>query len=480
MGGWFLSFCGKCGEELEPQAKFCGKCGQVVVDDGDEENTSFDQVRENEYTDSLGNQVQVYQPEAVSKKVLSVKSKIAISIVFFIVVVLSVLWYVGNTIMKPSKMVESFNTAVVSNDKKKVSELIYCNDSRLKISEKSVEPLMQYLKDNPSYSKDMLEQLRKDAITLDADRGLVDAISKKSSSPFTIVESGRKYLIFSNYKIALRPVYLEIDTGVKDVAFSLNNVPLGKSDVDGFSKEYGPFVPGKYEIASSYSGKYTSVTDKKVVDGVSAGDEKIKVNVLDSLKYVRIDSNYPDVEIYVDGKDTGVKVSDAQKFGPVCKGAIVYGIVSRDGKKLKNQEYWVSEQDSIFLDFSHAEDEVNTIQNELYTLLDNCFRDFCKAINNNDFSYVEPYIYPGSSLYNEQKTYVSNTYNSGIREYILSFKITSYTISDDNKSGCINTKEIFDIQNNGKSSIKTFVVKHYFKYNESKKCYQLCDTITSK
>ncbi|MBA5851296.1 hypothetical protein H2684_08250 [Clostridium sp. cel8] len=116
--------------------------------------------------------------------------------------------------------------------------------------------------------------------------------------------------------------------------------------------------------------------------------------------------------------------------------------------------------------FSNSEYELNSIENQLKNLISNYTTGFCYSIKYGDFYYVEEYLYPGSSLYNEQLKYIQNTHDSGIRESIMSYSLESYTISDDNKSGTITTTEVYKITQNGNSSIKTFKYLYGFKYNE--------------
>ena len=96
------------------------------------------------------------------------------------------------------------------------------------------------------------------------------------------------------------------------------------------------------------------------------------------------------------------------------------------------------------------------------------------------FSDVEPYLYPGSNLYNEQAKYILDTYNKGINEDIMSYNVISYSISDDNKSGTVTTEEVYKITKDGQSSVKNFKYIYGFKYNENMGSYQLSSITSAK
>lgn len=475
-----MSFCGKCGSDLEPGVKFCGKCGQVISSNNE---TIKPMKEENENLSFHSNDVnsrdtiQTENNKGINKLLASKKNKIIFGSIVAVLLAFGVLWYIGSENSKPSKIVESFNSAIASEDKSKIAELIYCSDSKLELSEKSVEPLLNYLKDNPSYSKNTIDELKKQALNLETNKSLSAIVNNKNSNTFNIVENGKKFLFFPNYKVEIKPIYVQISTGVKDVTFTLNDEEIGKSDVDNFTKEYGPYIPGKYKLVSTYSGKYVSLNEDHDINTIAASDQKVKIEVFESLSYVKVSSDYPEAQIYVNDKDTGIKVSEAQNFGPLSKDTKVYGVINKNGKTVKSSVYTVMQGDtSIYLNFQQAENEIKEIEMQVYSLIDNYTYYFTKAINYDDFSYVEPFLYPGSAIYNDQKTYIPNTYKNGIREEVKSFKIKSYTISDDNKSGTISTEEIYSIEKDGKSSIKTFNYKYTFKYNESKNGFQL-DTI---
>lgn len=73
------------------------------------------------------------------------------------------------------------------------------------------------------------------------------------------------------------------------------------------------------------------------------------------------------------------------------------------------------------------------IENEAKKLMKNYEEGLIKAINQNDFSQVEPYLAPNSSLYQSQKKLVSDLFSQGIKEKLVSYETGRfYTKSDPN------------------------------------------------
>lgn len=496
-----MKYCAKCGATLDVGQDVCSKCGydltarqskaeadeiryetQVIEKD---EILSSIEATENikaDTNDKKEERVSVKYSEEVEKeerKRFSGKTKMAIAAVAAAVVLLIGLYNLGNFMTKPSKVVAKFEKAVASDNKEELAGIIYSDDNRLEINEKNIAPLISYFKDNPSYLNTVTEDLNKQVMKIEGSKGMFSLGGGSSQNTLSIVHAGKKFIFFPNYKIGIKPAFIQVKTGIKDVAFSLNSTDLGKSDSNNFSKEFGPFIPGKYKLLANYKGKYVTLSDPHDVDLVASNSGKVNLDVFNNLNYINIRSEYPDAVLFVNGKDTGVKVADAQNFGPLSANTKVYATVNKNGKALKSSEYTVSQGDlNINLDFGAAESTIKNIEGQIHDLIYWYTYGFTQAVNSNSFYAVEDYIYPGSKLYNEQKSYVPSTYSQGIRETIMSFNILSYTVSEDNKSGTINTEEVYNINKNGSESVKSFKYKYTFKYNEAKGGYQL-DSIAS-
>lgn len=485
-----MKFCTKCGNEIHDGQRFCTKCGndltKVTINEAESDektNLIIDEVQESEGTNLITNipedkgennlAANATEESHRSNFKLSKKSKIVIAMAAILIIVIGAVITIGNSLSDPKKLVTRFEKDVASNNASDLASILYSNDVRLKIDSKSISPLLSYFKSNPSYFNKVVQNLNNDSISPKD----ISSLSSSSSNTLTLVKAGKKFFIFPNYKLNVKPSFVDITTAVKDVTFSINDAQIGKSDADKSTKEFGPYIPGNYSILANYKGKYVTLSEPYSVDLVTANSGIAKLDVFNDMNYLNITSDYPDAEIFIDGKDIDVKVKDAANLGPIDSSAKIYATYVKDGKKLKSEECSASSGDTeLYLSFENASNDLNNVQDQLKDLLDYYTSDFTQAVNTNNISLIDPYVTSGSQLYKDQQSYIPNTYNAGIQENIVSADIKKYNISDDNKSGTITTSEVYNIiSKDGTSSNKAFSYVYKFQYNDSTSSYQFTD-----
>jgi uncharacterized membrane protein YvbJ len=471
-----VKFCGKCGAKVETEEKFCAQCGNVLSTNEDkvDEKITDDNEYINESSFKNHNEI-VSNPSPVRRNLtMSMKTKINIMAAAIAVVLLIGFYIIGNSLTNPSKVVSKFENAVASGNKGELVSTLYCDDNRLEINEKTIVPLLTYFKDNPSYLNTVVQGLNRDAANISQTKTL-PGMNGSSKAVLTLTYAGKKFLFFPNYKIGVKPGFIQVKTSIKGVVFTLNSTEIGKSDADNFSKEFGPFIPGKYTLLADYKGKYTSLSDDPHdINFIDGSSDKVTVEAFTNVNYVNVKSDNPETKIFVNGKDTGVKVADGSNFGPLNNNTKIYGMVTKDGKLLKSNEETVGQGDKdVYLNFAQAESNVKSQENQIHNLVYWYTYYFTRAVNTNNFMMLEDFLYPGSQIYDDQKSYIASTYSKGIKEEIKSFNVISYKLSEDNKSGTANTEEVYNIYDNGNSSIKTFKYTYTFKYNEERNGYQM-------
>lgn len=490
-----VKFCVKCGNRLKDDDMFCPKCGykcevknkqkgdaentQTFSNDlinGQDNNSQFKenfskQVKEDFSKQDFDDEVEDESIFDVLKRKFGLKKKSVIFMGIGILCIITLVFFlIGNASNKPSDVVSKFQKAVASGNKSQLVDMLYCNDNRLKIDEKSVTPLVNYFKDNPSYLNEVVSQLNNEVARSN------ENLNFDSKGKFGIVYMGKKYLFFKDYKIGIKPSFITVKTGVKDVQFSLNDNQIVKSDSKDFSKQLGPFIPGKYKLNADYKNSYESLNESHDIDFMNSNEDTINEEVFKNVSYANINSDYPDAEIFLNNKDTGVKAKNANNFGPLAVNSVVYGIATVNGKKLRSSDYVLkNDDDYIKLDFTQSQDNMEIDQSRIHNLIYWYTYYFSEAVNTGNFEDVDDCLYPGSSLYNDQKSYVATTYEKGIKEDIKSFDVLSYSLSDDKKSGTVSTEEVYDIYQDGDTvpSIKTFHYTYTFMYNEEFSGYQL-------
>ena len=459
-----MKFCTKCGNEVKEEQTFCTSCGN------DLKNESTNKTQPIEETN-------LTKEHITSTIKLTKKSKIAIAVVSVLIVAIVAIVQVGNSLSNPKKIATRFQNDVVSNNTSDLASILYCNDARLAVNSKSIAPLLDYFKKNPSYYNEVIQNLNKDALSPKN----INNLSITSSNTLTLTNVGKKFFIFPNYKISIKPSFVDITTTVKDVAFSINNTQIGKSDTDKSTKQFGPYIPGTYSILANYKGKYVTLNQSYPVNLMETSNGIAKLSVFDDLNYLNITSDYPDAEIFVNAKDTNVKVKDATNFGPVDGSSKIYATHVIDGKKLKSEEYSATgEVTDLNISFQDSISAINDVQaqlNEVKSQLDVLLLDYASAlaaaINTNNFSLIDPYLTYESELYKQQQLNIPGSYAAGEQESFLSAHITDYKISDDNKSGSITTSETYNfITKDGKSSDKTYKHVYKFQSNSATSSYQ--------
>lgn len=111
---------------------------------------------------------------------------------------------------------------------------------------------------------------------------------------------GQKFLIFPNYRIALKPLNLTIKTNVNKVDILLNKKKVAVSDSEDYSVtlERLPIADYTASISGKYNGKPVELS--KAYDGEN--------NLLDlsvSFKSFKVTSNLTDGELYFDDTRVG-------------------------------------------------------------------------------------------------------------------------------------------------------------------------------
>ena len=483
-----MNFCPKCGAKVKEGQTFCSKCGSKLINNAQKSNAiKKAEPQEKKMAEPVkkdDKEIAAVKPQKESGVVEGVVvseenelppenngkrkiSKKCIAAICVIAAILAALFCTGYFMTRPSKVISEFEKDVASGNKADLCNVLYCSDSRLSINKNSISPLLLYFKTNPAYLNESVQDLNNQAA----------GCTSKGALIFQKV--GNKYIFFPDYRVVIKPAFLEISTKVNNAELILNNNKIGESDSDNFSKEYGPYIPGQYNLVAKYKGSYANIDESHSIDLVTPSDNKADIKVLQKLKYLKItsSSDYDDAKIFVNNKDTGVKISDAENFGPVKVDSKVYAVETKDGQKLKSNIYTVKSDDNsdADLDFSRSESSLEDEEGQIKDLLGMYINNFTESVNSGDFSILAPDLYPGSNFYKQQSSYVPYTYGKQITEYNQSYNITSYSMSDDKKSGTVDTDEFYQICSNGTSSTKEFKYRYTFKYNDQTQSYQFSD-----
>jgi len=459
-----MKFCTKCGNKIK-DGTVCPYCAYDFKKGTTAENES---INRNDQSQELNPLIVLPEEDLTHDTKLTKKSIIVMVLITVLVVAVVVIGLIGNSLSDPRKLEVRFQKDIASNNSYDLASIMYCNDVRLKVDSKSISPLLSYFKSHSLYYDKTIQSLKNDVLSPK------NTNSAPTNNLLTLTNVGKFLLVFPSYKIVIKPSFVDITTPVKNVAFLINDVQIGKSDTDNYTKKFGPYMPGDYSISANYKGKYVTLNKSYFVNLVETNSGITKLSAFNDVNYLKITSDFPDAKIFVNGKDVNVIVKDAMNFGPVDSSTKIYATHVVDGKRFKSQEYSIFKgQTKINVSFYNTNSALDNVKTQLVDLLNHCTSSFTEAINTNNFSLINPYIKDGSELYKQQQSYILATSAQGIHEGIVSANITDYNISDDNLYGSITTYEVYNIINkDGVSSNKVFKNIYKFKYNYATSSYQ--------
>lgn len=482
-----MSFCPKCGASVDENAKFCYKCGYNLKSKSSNtvENNKTDDDSESEILEKpqKDDKTEIFEkPEEstynFNDKVkdigLVLNKKVTIGVISAIVIVV-VFIFVGKIISSPQRAVVSFENAVNKNDTNALSKILYTTDGRLDLKSDTINPILQSFKDTPSQLSNTISDLNSQATSLK------NGGAENQSSSLYITKIGRTLIFFPKYKIAFKPVFLTVNSNVKGADILINGNKVTKVDSENFSKQFGPYVPGMYNVEGKASGSFGEMDNKAKVDFI--GDKKDSETV-EALKgiYLKVDSDYTDNEVYINGKDSKKSVSSGDTIGPVASGAKVYAIINYNGARIKSTSSTLSDNDtSIDFDYSKQGESPEQQKSDISNMITGYAAALADALTSGNEGQITSYMYPGSKLNQQQMDNINTYYKSGsFYERYDSAVVNFYKMDPDGKSGTVDATEVYDINENcnaadSQTKTKTFENVYKFKYNDTTCSYQLTE-----
>ncbi|MCY9806163.1 zinc ribbon domain-containing protein [Lentilactobacillus senioris] len=160
------------------------------------------------------------------------------------------------------KQIDTIVNAVQSKQSNRIAAQVVSDNPGLKITGKTVEPFINYLKQNPNYDSDMKASLQQTGYTTDR--------------IFKLKATKNKWLVFPVYKLEVTTMHPEIATNVNNAAIKANGTVLATTKNDNYIYNAGPLFPGAYEF--KLEGTQSSATKK--VDLMDANDTNKSISLL--------------------------------------------------------------------------------------------------------------------------------------------------------------------------------------------------------
>ncbi|AKR38229.1 hypothetical protein P4K49_12300 [Bacillus cereus] len=433
-----MKFCGTCKKNVADHLNFCPECGskvEVIVD-----NTAAS------YTE-------------LQSETKSVKSKKNLFLIIGFAAIAALLfgaYKFGAYKFSKEKQVNVMIEAFQKKDINAIDEFVKANDSSLKIKTEHIKAYMRYLKENPSYNKQLLSYLQKETV----DQKLTK--DKSSFKDGEIVEEGKEWFLYPKYKFSMKSYYMSISTTAKNAEIYVNDKKETELSSDKTSKELGPYFPGTYVVKATAKTELTELETEKEVDLADEQSEKVKVDLSLEGKYVSISSDESDATVFVNGKKRGKLNYGSYKLGPVSTDETVEVHLEKttDFGVMKSESVKIGDQSTYYLKFPKE-----TSSSAVGEFVRNHIYDNVRAISLNDFSLIEKNYDKSGKSYKEDRDYIQYLHKKGITEDLLTMEVRNVERQSDTKYKVTTYEEYHIRYGDGSVKFKSFNNEHIVTVN---------------
>ncbi|MBS9802733.1 hypothetical protein J4052_07115 [Bacillus toyonensis] len=433
-----MKFCGTCKKNVADHLNFCPECGskvEVIID-----NTAAS------YTEL----------QSETKPVTSKKNLFLIIGFAIIAALLFGAYKFGAYKFSKEKQVNVMIEAFQKKDIDAIDEFVKANDSSLKIKTEDIKAYMRYLKENPSYNKQLLSYLQKETV----DQKLTK--DKSSFKDGEIVEEGKEWFLYPKYKFSMKSYYMSISTTAKNAEVYVNDKKEAELSSDKTSKELGPYFPGTYVVKATAKTELTELETEKEVELADEQSEKVKVDLSLEGKYVSISSDESDATVFVNGKKRGKLSYGSYKLGPVSTDETVEVHLEKttDFGVMKSESVKIGDQSTYYLKFPKE-----TSNSAVGDFVKNHIYDNVRAISLNDFSLIENNYDKSGKSYKEDRDYIQYLHKKGITEDLLTMEVRNVERQSDTKYKVTTYEEYHIRYGDGSVKFKSFNNEHIVTVN---------------
>ncbi|MCU5681297.1 YARHG domain-containing protein [Bacillus wiedmannii] len=286
-----MNVCTKCGTQLEDGVQFCQSCGRK--------------------RESL----------AVKKK-MSSGTKVGITILTLLAVVIVGLYLYGSSYYKQAAQVDRIITILQERNGEKLAEIVTADDPSVTVTRESLMPLFSYIKENPSYVNELKEQLK---IGEKQGNGIERA-------DFSLTKDGKYFFLFDRYKLKAKTYYTTLLTNEKGTSLKMNGKEIDKTDDKKFEKQYGPFLPGTQVFQAEYKNDYVKLLREEKVVLMKQGQNNVTIDLTLQGQYITVQTNVPGATLYVNQKPVTALAGEEITWGPVATDGSATIYLERNGE----------------------------------------------------------------------------------------------------------------------------------------------------
>ncbi|PEU91996.1 hypothetical protein CN415_15005 [Bacillus cereus] len=433
-----MKFCGTCKKNVADHLNFCPECGSKVEVIVDKTAASYTEVQ---------------------NEIKPAKSKKNLFLIIGFLIIAAVLfgaYKFGAYKFSKEKQVNVMIEAFQKKDINAIDEIVKADDPSLKIKTEDIKAYMRYLKENPSYNKELLAYLQKQTI----DQKLTK--DKASFKDGQIVEEGKEWFLYPKYKFSMKSYYMSVSTTAKNAEIYVNDKKETELSSGKTSKELGPYFPGTYVVKATAKTELTELETEEEVDLADEQSGKVEVDLSLEGKYVTISSDENDATVFVNGKKRGKLNYGSYNLGPVSTDETVEVHLEKttDFGVMKSESIKIGDQSTYYLKFpketsSSAVGEF--VRNHLY--------DNVRAISLNDFSLIENNYDKSGKSYKEDRDYLQYLHKKGITEDLLTMEVRNVEHQSETKYKVTTYEEYHIRYGDGSVKFKSFNNDHIVTVN---------------
>lgn len=433
-----LKFCGTCKKNVADHLNFCPECGSKVEVIVDNTGASYTEV------------------QSETKPVKSKKNLFLIIGLAIIAILLFGVYKFGANKFSKEKQVNVMIEAFQKKDINAIDEFVKVDDPSLKIKTEDIKAYMRYLKENPSYNKELLSYLQKETVNQKL------TIDKATFKDGQIIEDGKEWFLYPKYKLNMKSYYMNVSTTGKNAEVYVNDKKETELSNDKTSKEIGPYFPGSYVVKAKAKTELTELETEKEVDLVDEKEAKVDVKLSLEGNYVSISSDESDATVFVNGKKRGKLNYGSYKLGPVSTDETVEVHLEKttDFGVIKSESVKVGEQSTYYLKFPKE-----TSSSAVGDFVKNHIYDNVRAISLNDFSLIENNYDKSGKSYKEDRDYIQYLHKKGITEDLLTMEVRNVERQSDTKYKVTTYEEYHIRYGDGSVKFKSFNNDHIITVN---------------
>ncbi|UOB81693.1 hypothetical protein MQW34_26015 [Bacillus sp. ZJS3] len=433
-----MKFCGTCKKNVADHLNFCPECGSKVEVIVDNSAASYTEVQ---------NEI---KPAKSKKNLFFLIGFLIIAAVLFGA------YKFGANKFSKEKQVNVMIEAFQKKDVNAIDEIVKADDPSLKIKIEDIKAYMRYLKENPSYNKELLSYLQKETIN----QKLVK--DKASFKDGQIVEDGKEWFLYPKYKFSMKSYYMRVSTTAKNAEIYVNDKKETALSSDKTSKELGPYFPGTYVVKATAKTELTELETEEEVDLADEQSGKVEVDLSLEGKYVTISSDENDATVFVNGKKRGKLNYGSYNLGPVSTDETVEVHLEKttDFGVMKSESIKIGDQSTYYLKFPKE-----TSSSAVGDFVRNHIYDNVRAISLNDFSLIENNYDKSGKSYKEDRDYIQYLHKKGITEDLLTMEIRNVERQSATKYKVTTYEEYHIRYGDGSVKFKSFSNEHIVTVN---------------